>query len=253
VTRPSDNAQLWTWFSDPFGADAANPNPAGAGTFAYNLRFPGQLFDGQAGLHYNGLRDYDPAIGKFVESDPVGIVSGINTFSYASSNSLSVFDPSGLSSAIYNPSAGVVTVVNGAGVSVGTFPAANNAQSSSNGPWPPGDYSFNQHVTHPDDGPDSKFGSYGNFQFNVPGRSYMGIHSGHRDSTDKAGRQGYRHATDGCIRTTDDATRLLEQLMHSGDPLTSLIVTDSPVATNIPSVDPSLNGGPTLYPPDPRL
>ena len=40
VTRPSDNTAMWTWNSDPFGTDAANTNPAGAGTFAYNLRFP---------------------------------------------------------------------------------------------------------------------------------------------------------------------------------------------------------------------
>jgi len=42
VTRPSDNVQMWTWFSDPFGADAANSNPGGAGAFIYKLRFPGQ-------------------------------------------------------------------------------------------------------------------------------------------------------------------------------------------------------------------
>ena len=35
---------MWTWNSDPFGTEAANPNPAGAGTFSYNLRFPGQVF-----------------------------------------------------------------------------------------------------------------------------------------------------------------------------------------------------------------
>jgi uncharacterized protein RhaS with RHS repeats len=46
LTRPSDNTPMWTWNSDPFGTDAANANPAGAGTFAYNLRFAGQVFDG---------------------------------------------------------------------------------------------------------------------------------------------------------------------------------------------------------------
>jgi RHS repeat-associated protein len=72
VTRPSDNKQMWTWFSDPFGTTAANSNPAGAGTFTYNLRFPGQIFDSQAGLQQNWNRDYDPAIGRYVESDPTG-------------------------------------------------------------------------------------------------------------------------------------------------------------------------------------
>jgi len=41
-------------------------------TFAYNLRFPGQVFDGQAGLHQNGFRDYDPAVGRYAEADPIG-------------------------------------------------------------------------------------------------------------------------------------------------------------------------------------
>jgi uncharacterized protein RhaS with RHS repeats len=53
---------MWTWNSDPFGTDAAHANPSGAGTFAYNLRFPAQLFDGQAGIHDNGFRTYDPAV-----------------------------------------------------------------------------------------------------------------------------------------------------------------------------------------------
>ena len=100
VTRPSDNAQMWTWFSDPFGTDAANPNPAGAGTFAYNLRLPGQVFDGQAGLHQNMARDYDPAVGRYVESDPIGLRGGINTFAYVASNPISRDDPTGLKARI---------------------------------------------------------------------------------------------------------------------------------------------------------
>lgn len=39
---------------------------------AYNLRFPGQLFDGQAGLHDNWLREYDPAVARYAQSDPIG-------------------------------------------------------------------------------------------------------------------------------------------------------------------------------------
>lgn len=96
VTRPSDNAQMWTWFSDPFGTDAANSNPAGAGAFPYNLRFPGQVFDGQAGLHANGYRDFDPAVGRYIESDPIGLRGGIDTYTYAEGNALSLADPFGL-------------------------------------------------------------------------------------------------------------------------------------------------------------
>jgi RHS repeat-associated protein len=97
VTRPSDNVQMWTWFSDPFGTDAANSNPVGAGTFAYNLRFPGQIFDGQAGLHQNMARDYDPAVGRYAESDPIGLKGGSYApYVYARTNPITNSDPSGL-------------------------------------------------------------------------------------------------------------------------------------------------------------
>jgi RHS repeat-associated protein len=97
VTRPSDNLVMWTWYSDPFGTDAANENPAGAGTFAYNLRLPGQVFDGQAGLHDNGFRAYDPATGRYVESDPIGLYGGsYSTYSYTNDDPVMWSDPYGL-------------------------------------------------------------------------------------------------------------------------------------------------------------
>jgi len=112
VTRPSDNTPMWTWNSDAFGTDAANPNPAGAGTFAYNLRFPGQLFDGQAGLHDNWLRDYDPAVARYAQSDPIGIDAGINTFTYVGNNPLTWLDPTGLVRILDIPGANGETSVN---------------------------------------------------------------------------------------------------------------------------------------------
>ena len=100
ITRPSDNAPMWTWNSDPFGTDAANPNPSGAGAFSFNLRFPGQVFDGQAGLHNNYFRDFDPAIGRYVQSDPIGLLGGsYSLYVYVGSRALAAIDPSGLSPA----------------------------------------------------------------------------------------------------------------------------------------------------------
>jgi RHS repeat-associated protein len=82
VSRPSDNQLEWRWDTDPFGTTAANQNPAGLGTFVYNLRFPGQTYQAETGLSQNMARDYDPAVGRYVESDPIGLKGGINTYTY---------------------------------------------------------------------------------------------------------------------------------------------------------------------------
>jgi RHS repeat-associated protein len=66
-------------------------------SFVYNLRFPGQYFDAETGLNYNDQRDYDPATGRYVESDPIGLAGGsYSTYSYAGSDSLRFIDPLGL-------------------------------------------------------------------------------------------------------------------------------------------------------------
>jgi RHS repeat-associated protein len=61
-----------------------------------NLRFPGQIYDSQAGLQQNYFRDYDPAIGRCLESDPIGITAGINTYAYVGGNPTSFVDTLGL-------------------------------------------------------------------------------------------------------------------------------------------------------------
>ena len=87
---------VWRWDSDPFGETPANENPSGLGTFAYNPRFPGQYFDAETGLHYNYFRDYEPETGRYVESDPIGLRAGVQTYAYASSYALGLADPFGL-------------------------------------------------------------------------------------------------------------------------------------------------------------
>ncbi len=97
VTRPGDHAMLWRWDNaDPFGANAANENPAGLGAFSYNLRFPGQYYDAETGTHYNYFRDYDPTIGRYVQSDPIGLGGGLNTYGYVFQQPLRLVDRLGL-------------------------------------------------------------------------------------------------------------------------------------------------------------
>ncbi|RMO05263.1 hypothetical protein ALQ48_200056 [Pseudomonas coronafaciens pv. zizaniae] len=60
-----------------------------------NLRFQGQYFDAETGLHYNTFRYYDPEIGRFITQDPIGLLGGFNLYRY-SPNPLSGIDPWGL-------------------------------------------------------------------------------------------------------------------------------------------------------------
>ena len=98
VTRSSDNAIVWRWDTDPFGVATPNQNPGGLGTFLYNLRFPGQYYDAETGLSQNYHRDYDSSIGRYAESDPVGLLGGLNSYAYGLVSPLMYFDPFGLSS-----------------------------------------------------------------------------------------------------------------------------------------------------------
>jgi RHS repeat-associated protein len=83
---------VWDRVPDEFGATVAQP----VGMTAANpLRFPGQQYDAATGLHYNHFRDYDPALGRYVQSDPIGLAGGVNTYSYALGNPLKYTDPTG--------------------------------------------------------------------------------------------------------------------------------------------------------------
>ena len=90
------NKKVWQWDSDPFGITPPNENPAAAGVFTYNPRFPGQVYDKETGLHYNYFRDYNPGTGRYVQSDPIGLAGGMNTFGYVGGNPLSKTDSRGL-------------------------------------------------------------------------------------------------------------------------------------------------------------
>jgi RHS repeat-associated protein len=92
---------VWRWDNDdPFGANMANSNPSGLGAFTFNLRLPGQYFDKETNLHYNYFRDYSPEIGRYLQSDPIGLFGGLNTYAYVENKPVLLMDPQGLQIAI---------------------------------------------------------------------------------------------------------------------------------------------------------
>jgi RHS repeat-associated protein len=100
----STGTTVWRWDQgEPFGNDVPNENPSGLGTLVVPLRFPGQYFDRETNLAYNVMRDFDPGIGRYVESDPIGLRGGVNTYAYVGGNPLSFVDAIGLAPAPRRP------------------------------------------------------------------------------------------------------------------------------------------------------
>ena len=89
----TDSAQniVWTASYGPFGELSSTPS-----LIVQNLRLPGQEFDSDTGLYHNGYRDYAPALGRYLQSDPLGLVGGLNTYAYAGANPVNTVDPLGL-------------------------------------------------------------------------------------------------------------------------------------------------------------
>ena len=94
----SDGQEVtWRWQSGAFGTTQAQTDPDNDGEITnIVLRFPGQVYDVESGVHYNYFRDYEPVIGRYVQSDPIGLMGGVNTYGYVFNNPLTFFDPLGL-------------------------------------------------------------------------------------------------------------------------------------------------------------
>jgi RHS repeat-associated protein len=71
-------AEVWRARVEPFG----RAEIASGATLEFNLRFPGHYFDAELSLHYNRFRYYDPALGRYLQSDPWGIAGGPNVYGY---------------------------------------------------------------------------------------------------------------------------------------------------------------------------
>jgi RHS repeat-associated protein len=83
---------VWEATYKPFGEAEVHPNSR----VENNFRFPGQYYDKETDLHYNYHRYYDPAIGRYLRPDPIGLAGGINLFTYVKNNPVGLIDPKGL-------------------------------------------------------------------------------------------------------------------------------------------------------------
>lgn len=92
VATDKSGAQTWKGISEAFGQMRVD----NASAITMNLRLPGQYFDGESGRHYNFHRDYEPELGRYIQSDPIGLNGGWNRFGYVGGNPLSFVDPEGL-------------------------------------------------------------------------------------------------------------------------------------------------------------
>ncbi len=99
---------VWRWNGNAFGTsrptggriqpaddDAHSDHSISRPIAAINLRYPGQYYDQETGFFYNGARYYDPATGRYITSDPIGLLGGLNTYAYVGNNPLEYADPRG--------------------------------------------------------------------------------------------------------------------------------------------------------------
>jgi RHS repeat-associated protein len=97
VITKQDHTIVWRWdTAEAFGGTAPNQDPSGLGAFVFNQRFPGQVADAETGLFQNWNREYNARQGRYIESDPIGLDGGINTYSYVSGDPLTGTDSLGL-------------------------------------------------------------------------------------------------------------------------------------------------------------
>ncbi len=86
-----NQAIVWQATYTPFGTASISNEQ-----ITNNIRFPGQYFDSETNLHYNYQRYYNPELGRYITSDPIGLEGGINTYGYANANPINNTDPKGL-------------------------------------------------------------------------------------------------------------------------------------------------------------
>ncbi|HGN2960180.1 TPA: RHS repeat-associated core domain-containing protein [Proteus mirabilis] len=93
----SDGEIVWQGQYSAWGHLQRQTRPTSTFNREQNLRFQGQYFDKETGLHYNTFRYYAPDLGRFTQQDPIGLAGGINLYAYAP-NALTWVDPWGWAS-----------------------------------------------------------------------------------------------------------------------------------------------------------
>ncbi|GEM_PF-4547203 len=91
MTNLGNQSVIWAAQNLPFTTSVTTTT-----WFNLNIRFPGQYYDSEDEVSYNGNRDYSEVLGRYIESDPIGLAGGINTYAYVAGNPLTNIDPLGL-------------------------------------------------------------------------------------------------------------------------------------------------------------
>jgi RHS repeat-associated protein len=99
VMTDATKAKVWDAYVEPFGLATVFGTPSAG----LDLRLPGQFTQAETGaLSQNWKRDYDTSLGRYIESDPLGIDAGQNDYGYVDANPLGTTDPSGLAGIGHN-------------------------------------------------------------------------------------------------------------------------------------------------------
>jgi RHS repeat-associated protein len=138
----SNGQAVWQWAYSAFGDEkptiakyrfanldvTPNPGVTSFAEFLFNLRWPGQYYDPESGLHYNGFRSLDPRTGRYTQFDPIGLRGGPNGFTYVSGNPLKYTDSDGLVAQAIGPALPVLAV--GCALTQGCRQAVSDALQS---------------------------------------------------------------------------------------------------------------------------